>query len=85
MSDEVHIPLTAVLRCGECGNDKIQIPEETEGGTVVVCPSCHAELGTRDDLMSSLNEAVEQKASELFADALGEAFEGDDNIRFTKG
>ena len=69
-----------VLDCDECGAHDIIRPSELTDDVHVLCASCQFDYGT----WGSIKMEITKGLKELSQASFGEAFEGLENIKFTK-
>ena len=69
-----------ILDCDECGVHDVITPSELTDYTHVLCASCQFDYGT----WGSIKMEITRRLKELGQASFGDAFEGLENIKFTK-
>jgi hypothetical protein len=76
--DNQKVPVT--IRCGKCGSDALDVPDQTDDSCIVTCTACQTPVGKWGDIKVKAVQHVQEAFEKEFKDGLRKAFEGDENI-----
>lgn len=57
--------LTLTVKCGTCGSEDLQMPEEHELDQMVRCNSCKSDVADKAVIEKDLNAAAERESERL--------------------
>ena len=72
--------MNPTLRCSNCENNTICMPENSTDECVVTCPSCGTELGRWGDLITAALDAARENFEKTSNRTLWNALYGADGI-----
>jgi len=65
------------LSCGNCGADKVPIPDKAADDTPIVCPACDGQLATWGTAKSIVIEKATEEGLKAIKDKIKDTFSGD--------
>lgn len=78
MGDQIKVTAS----CAKCGSNDLITDDDTSADSLVICNACGNEIGSFGDYRAALTAFALKRVKKELQGAIGQAFEGSENIKF---